>query len=438
VTGTHRFSLAVALLATGAEVICAQGTTTTNPPGKLAFILPSLLDQALGLAPTALRPTIAASISPRWVSLNASVATQLSNLPSPSPASSVRWVWDEESGTFKGTPQSWGPILAERPETLGRNRFFFDVTNMHFSFDRLDDLDLRGFQVAYPITVPAGTVLPIDIPALLSADAYINVKLDETTVHLAYGMTHWMDASVAFPIVTSSVTIRGGASLRELLAGTTLVTLPTQMVQLSSTGPGDVMIRLKANLSRPKRPAPGTKESDSRPSRFKFAMALDMRLPTGDEFDYHGAGAFGIKPILIASMTNRFVSPHLNAGFQWNGESYLASPFSTEKRHLPSQLFYAAGFDAGLSPRMTLAFDFLDQRIIRGQRSLLRPFQASDGTTSSEIFFQDITHHEYNASMGFKAQIANRTVVTANMMLRLNDAGLRARVVPLIGISHLF
>jgi hypothetical protein len=127
-------------------------TVNSNPPGKLAFILPAILDEALSVAPPILRPDISASISPRWVSLNASVGTQLSNLPNPSPASAIRRNWDPDSGAFIGTPQSLGPILTERAETIDKSNFFFEVTNQNFSFDRLDKLDLRGFQVAYPIS----------------------------------------------------------------------------------------------------------------------------------------------------------------------------------------------------------------------------------------------------------------------------------------------
>jgi hypothetical protein len=137
-------------------------------------------------------------------------------------------------------------------------------------------------------------------------------------------------------------------------------------------------------------------------------------------------------------MTTKVISPHLNAGFQWNGSSYMASQYPTEKRHLPSQIFYAAGLDAAISPRMTAAFDFMDQIIISGQRTLLRPFETSDGGRYSAIYFDDITRHEYNASVGFKAKVSSAVVVTGNMLFRLNETGLRARIAPLVGVSYLF
>jgi hypothetical protein len=58
-------------------------------------------------------------------------------------------------------------------------------------------------------------------------------------------------------------------------------------------------------------------------------------LPIGDEFNFHGAGAFGVKPFVIGSMTFKRISPHINAGVQWNGQSFLASEFIRQKRNLP-------------------------------------------------------------------------------------------------------
>lgn len=440
-----RIPVAAVILGLAVDLLMAQTSAPpANQSGKLAFILPGLLDQAVALSPSGLQPVLRQAIQPRWVSLNSSVATELSNLPNPSPASATQFTWDPNSGTLQGSPQSLGPILAERAETIGKNRFLFAVTNQSFSFDRLDKLDLRGFEVAYPLDIPLTSILPaappgVTIPGLIVANAYINVKVNQTTAHFTYGLTHWLDASYAFPIVTSSVTIRGGATLRELLTGQSLVTLPTQFVQLSSTGPGDGTLRFKANLlSQPTRPKRGGATAAPQSRKFKVALAVDFRLPTGDEFDYHGAGAFGVKPFLIASMTNKVISPHLNAGFQWNGSSYLASQYPAEKRRLPSQVFYSAGFDAAISPRMTVAFDFMDQMVISGQRTLLRPFETRDGGRYSAIGFDDITRHEYNASAGFKAKVISAIVVTGNVLFRLNETGLRARIAPLVGISYLF
>ena len=438
-----RFTMGL-LFVINAALLQGQVASTTGQPGKQAFILPNLLDQAVSAAPSGLQPVLRDAIQPRWVSLNASVATELSNLPNPTPASAIQYVWDRDSGTFQGTPQSFGPIISERAETVGKGKFLLGITNQNFSFDHLDKLDLRGFEVAYPLTIPLNSLIPgstsgLTVQGLIVADAYINVHLNETTAHFTYGLTHWLDASYAFSIVSSSTTVRGGAVLRLPATGQSLTSLPTQNVQLSSTGLGDGILRLKANLSsHPSRTKMDGKPSEPQSRKIKFALGADFRLPFGDEFNYHGAGAYGVKPFVVVSMNNRVLSPHLNVGFLWNGKSYLASQYPTETRHLPGQLDYAIGFDAAMSRKVTVAVDFLDQMVISGQRTLLQPFTSTDGVSYSQISFEDRTHQEYSGSAGLKVQPKPHFVITANALFRLNDSGLRARIVPLVGMSYQF
>jgi hypothetical protein len=51
------------------------------------------------------------------------------------------------------------------------------------------------------------------------------------------------------------------------------------------------------------------------------------------------------RPFAIFSYAHNRVSPHLNVGYQFNGESLLAGNVQTgEKADLPDQFLYSAGF----------------------------------------------------------------------------------------------
>ena len=249
------------------------------------------------------------------------------------------------------------------------------------------------------------------------------MSINQVTAHFTAGLTPWLDLSYAFPIVSSSLSVRGGGVLRNAVSGLELANLPTQLIEASATGLGDGVLRAKARLFSS--------------GKFGIALATDVRLPTGDELNYLGAGAYGIKPFLIVSYRGRRVSPHLNAGYQWNGASFLASQYANAKRNLPGQIFYAAGFDAGLFPKLTVSFDYLDQVIIKGQRALLTPLNSGIGTLNV-LSFDDRTRHEINSAVGLKAQIQQHVVATGNLLFGLNRAGLRARVVPMVGLSYVF
>jgi hypothetical protein len=230
--------------------------------------------------------------------------------------------------------------------------------------------------------------------------------------------------SYALPVVTSSMGVRTQGTLLELARGNTVAVLPSTFVSGSSTGLGDGLFRVRTHLLGK--------------SGAGLAFVNDVRIPTGDEFNYHGAGAFGIKPFFAASLTKGPVSPHLNFGYQWNGKSFLATSFAREKRNLPGQIFFSAGAEAAVSRRLTVSADLFDQLIVNGARTFLRQERAVDGTPYQSFYFPNQSRHETNASIGFKAHIASDVVVSANLLFRLNKSGLRARAVPLMGVSYIF
>jgi len=397
---------------------------TTGSSSKLAFLIPNLLNQSLqSVSDPGLRLILQQALNPNFGSVNSGVAAELSSLPVPSPASAIRYTFNRELGVYVAIPQSFGPILTERAETIGKDKFFFGLTYQRFQFDRQDDLDLRGFQIAIPVQIPPISSIPVRIEGLVNSQTSISLNIAETSAHFTYGVTQWLDTSFALPIVTSSITMRTEATFSDVSTGTALVTLPQTSLGGSSTGIGDTLVRVKAKaLDLP---------------AITLALATDVRVPTGDEFNYHGAGAYGVKPAFILSLVKNSISPHLNVGYQWNGKSFLASRSATQNGQLPGQLYYAAGVDSALSRRLTLSVDIIDQVIIHSQRALLFPAQTSTGAYST-VEVLNRSHHETNASAGFKALLGSNVLLTGNLLMRVNEAGLRARVVPTFGLSRIF
>ena len=64
----------------------------------------------------------------------------------------------------------------------------------------------------------------------------------------------------------------------------------------------------------------------------------DVRVPTGDEENLLGSGAWGVRGLGIASWQLGGIAPHANFGYQWNGKSILAGDVrSGRKADLPDQ-----------------------------------------------------------------------------------------------------
>src|SRR5215468_7383910 len=123
-----RVILVVAFWAVAASVAQAQSN-------KLAFIIPTLY------GPTGLKVDSAAPITnpdgsisdhsahfnsafqSEFTQFNISIASQLAAIPLPSPASGFTYSLDPTLGVMKRSTQSFGPIFAERAETIGKNKF---------------------------------------------------------------------------------------------------------------------------------------------------------------------------------------------------------------------------------------------------------------------------------------------------------------------------
>jgi hypothetical protein len=420
--------------------------------------------------------------------LNSSIGVELSSLRLASPTSGITFVF--ENGVMRRTTESYGPILGERAETIGRHRIFLAGTYQYFPFSSLDGIDLKRLPAVYNHSDglnPDGTARkPTDPPSpgnpgveleYIRTNNRVDLKVHQFTFYATYGLTNRVDVSVAIPIlnvrlgVTSDATIvrtsdpivQGAALKTAWLASPN--TFPGDLYP--STGPalgcqntsagctgyfhyfdpmnpanslsarfpnaktasgiGDVVLRAKGTIIKRERTA--------------VALGTDVRVPTGDEKDFLGTGAAGVKPFLSASYHAR-ISPHLNLGYEFNGDSILAGSLITGKKgHLPDQLFYSGGVDAGVTKKLTLAADLLGQRFYDAPGVRQGPWVDIRGNSHPDIPNAIPIHRSFNTddlALGAKYSPFGNWLVTGNVQIKLDDGGLRAKVVPLIGVSYTF
>jgi hypothetical protein len=178
-----------------------------------------------------------------------------------------------------------------------------------------------------------------------------------------------------------------------------------------------------------------------RREHWSFGGGVDVIVPTGDEKNFLGSGAAGVKPFVTASMRGR-VSPHVNIGYQWNGSSILAGDVLTgQTGRLPDQFFYSGGVDVGVANRVTAVADFLGERVYGASRLKEVPFTDVSGAVFNDVPDIQKFKGSFNAesiSTGVKIRLAGNLLFSGNVLVRLNHGGLRANVVPLAGLSYSF
>ncbi|MFN8093132.1 MAG: hypothetical protein U0599_13110, partial [Vicinamibacteria bacterium] len=127
------------------------------------------------------------------------------------------------------------------------------------------------------------------------------------------------------------------------------------------------------------------------------------------------------------------------AGYLWNGDSVLAGDVvSGRKADMPDQLTWAAGVDWGVTSRVTFAVDVVGNHVTSSPRLVTQTFTAANGATFPQIDFVSETYSIINGAAGVKVNLGGRLLLDANVLFKLNDAGLRDRVTPLVGIEYAF
>lgn len=267
--------------------------------------------------------------------------------------------YEDENGDL--VPTSFGPIFAERAETLGSGRFFVGLQTSAFSVSNFNGapIDRVLFNFAHVNSHPLSAV---DDPALagrrlderdiFQVRTALDLNVVVATTVLTAGLTSFMDIGVAIPVVRTRLKGTSNAQILALdpayqhrFGGTSTdpVVHSSSSVNGTATGIGDVSARLKINL------VGGTTRNQS-PSTVGAAFMADVLLPTGDADEFLGLGAGMVRALAIVSGRWGGISPHLNAGYllrQGDGR--------------PDAFLGTIGLDARASDHMTFALDLISQ-----------------------------------------------------------------------------
>ena len=359
---------------------------------------------------------------------------QIVSLPLPAPASGFTYQFDAALGVFTRSTTTFGPILAERADTIGARRVSIGFAYQRLAFDSIETMDLNAIPAVF---THDNAELRGGREDVITTVNTIDSEVSRSAAFITYGVTNDLDVSIALPYISADITVTSDATVRRI--GTTVPeihffraiddTIGDRRLFTAfghSSGPGDITVRVKQMVK--KNPRNG------------IALGLDMRLPTGDERELLGTGAVGVQPFLAWSANYTTISPHINVGYQWNGSSVLGGDLdSGVAEDLPDVGVYAVGAVVALTSRVTLAADILGRYIIDSPRVRREDFHALDGrSVFPNITFDTGSINELSSSLGLKINIVGRVLLNANLLMRLNNAGLRDKISPLIGIEYAF
>jgi hypothetical protein len=386
--------------------------------------------------------------------INAEIGLQLSQVPLAAPVSGLAIV--------NGIPQeaiSLGPVLTDRAETIGRHSVFLGFNYEYFDFDRSDNINLRNFGAVFThevelcdptistdcITNSSGQSVHLYTQDVIATQNHLDLMVNQYSIVGTFGLTSKWDISLAVPILQVRMNMVSNATIYSFepppvnhkytsssgISGETYVS-PSNAIfysHQSAQGVGDIRLRNKFVAW----------QSDDEKS--SIATGLDLRLPTGNEYNFLGSGTWGVKPFLIYSRSGR-LAPHAGIAFESNGQTVLAGDVTAPtptKEHLPYVLSYNGGIDTGFSRLrwLGLSADWIGNSLISAPRIKATKTTDYGGNTHPDMLPSVATINEEAVSLGAKIR-ARRLLVVGNALIRVNDAGLHYKPSPLVGVSYTF
>ncbi len=367
--------------------------------------------------------------------LNEAIAANVATFPLSSTVSSQTFGF--VGGVPTPTSTSFGPIFAERAQTVGRGRFNVGMNYSRVGFRRIRGVPLSDVRMTFlhqNVDFPncdiafGGDCSLYGIPQFEHDQIQLNLDLDMDAEIFAFfasvGVTDWLDLSLAVPVIrftldgtsVARITPTTGVPVFHFFGGTA----EAPVLEARSTthgkaaGIGDIAGRVKMRLSR----GPGLDVS---------ALA-EIRAPTGSTEDFLGTGTTTARALLITSGTFGAFSPHLNAGYAYRGGKLEQNSIEL-----------AAGFDHWLADWATLAADLLGSLKLGKPRITFPETVAFEAPYREEIRLTNIPDRSddiLDGSLGFKLRTGSGIVLVANALVPLNDGGLRGGVIPTIGVEY--
>ena len=359
---------------------------------------------------------------------------QIVSLPLPAPASGFTYQFDPGLGVFTRSTSSFGPILAERADTIGARRVSIGFAYQRLAFDSIENIDLQSVPAVF---THDNAELRGGREDVITTVNSIDSKVSRSAAFITYGVTNDLDVSIAVPYITTDIVVTSDATVRRIGTTTPEIhffravddSIGDRRIYTAfghASGIGDITIRMKQAIK--KSPKNG------------IALGIDLRLPTGDENNLLGTGAPAVQPFAAWSATYGTFAPHINLGYQWNGSSTLAGDIEAGvSEDLPDVAVYALGAVVAIHPRVTLALDVLGRYIIDSPRVRLEDFVALDGhSVYPNIAFDTGSINELSTAVGLKINVAGRLLLNTNLLMRLNSEGLRDKISPLVGVEYAF
>ena len=333
----------------------------------------------------------------------------------------VAYRFDPVTGNFERETAIAGQVFLERSSTIGRGRWNLGVSYQRVELESIEGHDTDSLSDPVPLALAdeGGQVVGQATLDRLRATAVTHV----TTFSFTYGLTDDADVNLTLPMIASDTGTKLHTTATSFVTGESTTSSATD--DEDDFGAGDLILRGRYRfLERD----PGA-----------LAAGLVVRFPTGSVERLRGTGEYEVMPSLYASSRTWHaaswaqLSLHLNLGID-----IVAGDLGQSEGR------WGVGCDWGVTQRATVGLAFLgrhpfERPVDEGFYDLVRVLPGPRLGTAPLFGLTGERPDYYDMSIGGRASVWRDTVIAfANLVVPLNDAGVRTGLIPLVGVEVAF
>lgn len=387
--------IGVLCLMVGATDAAAQSTQTGLSPRAVLLGLTNAAGEGAGVS------NVGAVIADL-------VGLEVSTAPIGSSAGGFTFTFDPVTRAFRRAAPSFGPMFGERAITAGEGRASFGFNYIRSTYDAFDGVNISDGSLQ-TVTLRAGAT------ARATGTAQLTISTNTLILFTNVALNRWFDASLAVPFVNLRV------------EGTHQIADQISEGRATASGIGDIALRSKIRLYQ--------KDQGG------VALGIDLRIPTGDPEAMLGAGVSRTLVSGIWSTTVGALAPHASFGFEYWGQAFqvydplLQAPIDAGRHGVA----YEGGVEWAARDRLTVNGELIGRTLNDGGRLTYRDLPMLPNpfgiTTASVATVDPRGLHRIYAATGIKWNFSGTALLTANILVPVNDQGLRDHLTPVIGLD---
>jgi hypothetical protein len=327
-------------------------------------------------------------------------SVELTTLPTTASASGFVYRLSPSLGVFERASNDFGPFFTERALRNSRRQTSVGFTYQSSKFGSLQGADLTTGTFPTNAARNTGVIDPFSLDLLT-----LNLESRTATAFVSHGVTDRLTIGGLVPIVH----LRFSGQRVRTIGGRSLL----QSAQSgSTTGLGDVVVNARYQV------AGGGPRG--------VTVGADWRLPTGREEDLLGVVDTAGRFLAIASWEEGQLSAHVNGGVGVGGAS--------------DEAFWNAAMTFSPVARVTVVGEFMGRYLseLTHVRDVYQPHPVMAGVETMRWLPADKGIHTMFVVTGAKWNLAESWLLNTNLLIRITDAGLRAKVTPAVSLDYAF